>query len=565
VSESDEPDDDPGNRWPSSLIGLDAAGLIVTANAHFVRLTGYRREDLIGRMRWRDVLTAGSQLLHETQVAPRLALEFAVDEVMVELVGADGQRIPGLMSAAINPVAGARAGTQIVLMAVPDRREYESRLRQARVDAEAAQAESAQTRARLELLAAANMALASSIDIEVALTRLARALVDRVADWCIVYAFDDAHPEAPGTWAAANSDPMKQALLERLAELIPTHATPTAAISRVLNDNVPVLLATVSDEHQELATDDRSMLGLYRELGLASAMVVPSAARGQRVAILILARGLGRPPFTADDLDDLTDLGGRTGVVIDNHRRHAREHNTSVALQQALLTEPPTIEPFTIITRYLPATDGAEVGGDWYDAFAQPGGGIAIAIGDVVGHDIQAAARMGQLRGIIRTIATAIPGTPADTLVRADRAAHTLRVDTLASAIIAQIEQQPSDTTGGRVVLWSNAGHPPPLLIAADGTVHVLERRADPLLGLGQAFERHDHSLDLHPGDTLLLYTDGLIEGAKHDIDAGLARLVDSAAGGNTKSVPQLCDDILAGHDGRHDDIAILAIRAANY
>jgi serine phosphatase RsbU (regulator of sigma subunit) len=290
-------------------------------------------------------------------------------------------------------------------------------------------------------------------------------------------------------------------------------------------------------------------------------MVIPSFARGQRVTAIVLARGPARPPFTDDDLADLTDLGARTGIAIDNLLLRAREHSNSVALQQALLTPPPVIEPFTIETRYLPATDGAEIGGDWYDAFAQPGGGVAIVVGDVVGHDIHAAAQMGQLRGIIRTIANAVSGTPADTLTRADRASASLQVATIASAIVAQVELHASDTTGGRILLWSNAGHPPPVLITAGGDVHILERRAEPLLGIHLGTDRHDHSIDLHPGDTVLLYTDGLIERPDESIDEGLARLVASAAGGQLRTTSELCDAIVAGHQGRRDDIAMLALR----
>jgi serine phosphatase RsbU (regulator of sigma subunit) len=230
-----------------------------------------------------------------------------------------------------------------------------------------------------------------------------------------------------------------------------------------------------------------------------------------------------------------------------------------------LLTAPPNIEPFTIVTRYLPATDGAEVGGDWYDAFAQPGGGVAIAIGDVVGHDIHAAAAMGQLRGIIRTIANAMPGTPADTLSRADRAAESLQVQTFATAILAQIEPEPSDATGGRIVIWSNAGHPPPILISRAGEVRLLTAKPDPMLGADMGAVRHDRTTDLHVGDTLLLYTDGLIERRDEDIDVGLARLAASVGHGHELPLTELCDVILAQCSGGHqDDIALLALRIAD-
>jgi serine phosphatase RsbU (regulator of sigma subunit) len=168
---------------------------------------------------------------------------------------------------------------------------------------------------------------------------------------------------------------------------------------------------------------------------------------------------------------------------------------------------------------------------------------------------------MGQLRGIIRTIANTISGTPAETLTRTDSTAQTLQVHTLATAIVAQIEREASDQTDGRIALWSNAGHPPPILISQAGLVRTLPTRPDPLLGVHLGVERSDHAVDLHPGDTLLLYTDGLIERPDQDISTGLDRLTESVAGGHRVTLNELADAILDGHDGRQDDIALLLIR----
>jgi PAS domain S-box-containing protein len=556
-------DGDDWEQWPCSLLRVDERGLIVSANAHFRQRTGYRELDVTARMRWTDLLAAGSRLLFETQLAAVLALSGELQEVMIDVIDTDGQRMPALMNAeSITTVDGRPAGTRIALMTVPDRREYENTLRNAREEAERANALNTQARARLELQSVASAALASSVDVDVALSRLAHTLVKQVADWCIIYALDDSHPEAPSHWAAAHADPAKQPLLNELAEALPRHSTPESALQRVLKENASILLPRISREYRERSTNSPVVLALFDELDVDSALVIPSRARGQRVAALVLVRGANRTPFTDDDLADLTDLATRTGIAIDNLRRYAVEHSNSAALQQAMLTPPPNIEPFTIVTRYLPATDGAEVGGDWYDAFAQPGGGVAIAIGDVVGHDIHAAAAMGQLRGIIRTIANAIAGTPADTLGRADRAAESLQVKTLATAILAQVEPEPSDPTGGRIVIWSNAGHPPPILVSRTGGVRVLAEPPDPMLGAHVSAVRRDRTTDMHVGDTLLLYTDGLIERRDEDIDVGLARLAASVSHGHEMPLTELCDVILAQcSSGHQDDIALLALR----
>ena len=552
--------------WPCAMLRIDEHGLVVAVNARFLERTGYKREQVVGRMGWSELLAAGSRLFFETQLAAVLALGGLVEEVMVDLLGADGQRLPALMNVeSVTGRDGQADGARLALMTVPDRRDYENTLRQARAEAEQANHASTQARGRLELLAAANAALASSVDVDVALTRLARTLVPRVADWCLIYALDDTYPDAVPAWAAVHASPGQQPLVEQLAELLPANLTSDSALTQVLDDGEPILLTQVTTEHQGKSTDHPAVLELYAALDIASAVVVPSIARGQRVAAIILVRGARWAPFTEDDLADLSDLGARTGVVIDNLRLYAREHGNSVALQQALLTAAPQIAPFAILTRYLPASAGSEVGGDWYDAFAQPDGGVAVVIGDVVGHDIHAAAAMGQLRGVIRTIATTIPGTPAGTLMQAERAAGGLQVRVLASVVVAQVQPRHSGTTGGHTVLWSNAGHPPPVLISRHGDVRLLEARADPLLGVLADSVRHDHSVEIHPGDTLLLYTDGIIERPDEGIDAGLARLVASLAGSQERSLSQLCDAVLAQHDGnRRDDIALLALRVSD-
>jgi serine phosphatase RsbU (regulator of sigma subunit) len=289
---------------------------------------------------------------------------------------------------------------------------------------------------------------------------------------------------------------------------------------------------------------------------------VPASARGNRVAVIVLGRSANREPFDVDNLDDVTDLAARTGIVIDNLRRQAREHSNSIALQNALLTTPPTGPGFTIVTRYLPATNDNEIGGDWYDALLQPDGTLLLAIGDVLGHDIHAAAAMGQLRGIIRKLAYTTGGTPADILTQADATARGLAVNVLATAVIGRIQ---TGAPGVASLQWSNAGHPPPLLITASG-VQVLAGPTGRLLGLPPALHtpRHDHRQDLRPGDTLFFYTNGLVERSNENIDESIATLADALAGAAGRDLDEVCELAITsrGADMR-DDVAILAVRIA--
>jgi serine phosphatase RsbU (regulator of sigma subunit) len=148
----------------------------------------------------------------------------------------------------------------------------------------------------------------------------------------------------------------------------------------------------------------------------------------------------------------------------------------------------------------------------------------------------------------------------AEILTDTDATARGLGVDVLASAFLARFEQRPD----GGALHWSNAGHPPPLLLAAAGGVRPLEAAPDPILGLPATRPRHEHVDELSPGDVVLLYTDGLIERVDEDIDRGLDALAERLAEARGRSLDELCDLILLEHQtGRRDDIALLALRVA--
>lgn len=242
-------------------------------------------------------------------------------------------------------------------------------------------------------------------------------------------------------------------------------------------------------------------------------------------------------------------------------RRAAAQRALSDRLQQALLTPPPEHGDLQVAVRYRPATHGARVGGDWYDAFRQPDGATMLAIGDVVGHDSDAAAAMGQLRGLLRALAYDSSEPPSATLSRAEHAARGLAVSTLATVVLARIERRPGGD--GHVLRWSNAGHLPPVLLAPDGTTALLGTRPELMLGIDPDAPRTDHTAELPAGHTLLLVTDGLVERRSADLDAGLARLRRALRDLGGASLEELCDTLLermlpvAGAD----DVAIVAVR----
>jgi GAF domain-containing protein len=554
---------DAAETWdaaPCGLLRLDADGLIIAANAELLAWTGYGAAALVDKLYWPELLGGGSRLFYQTQLAPVLELDGVLTEVMIDLLAADGSRVPALLNATrLGGDGGGTSGVRIALMTVADRRAYESDLRQAREAAIAASAADSQARQRLELLASANTALASSTDIEIALAGLARVLVARLADWAVIYAGDPDEPTRPPQWAVAHIDPQLEADLQRLGALLPQHTQPSSALHQVLTGGAPVLLTEITDDYRRQSTASDEVRRLYQTVGLASGMVVPATSRGTRVVTVITGRGEGQPPFTAQDLAVLTDLGARCGIVFDNLWRHSREHNNSVALQQALLTAPPATPHLQVAIRYLPASDGNAVGGDWYDAFVQPDGTAVVVIGDVMGHDIVAAAAMGQLRAALRTIGYTHAGTPAEILSHTDSATQALGVNTFATTLVARIEPQPD---GSALLRASSAGHPPPILIRREGAVSTIDVPADPPLGIGASSLRHDHTFPLAVGDTVLLYTDGLVERTDEDIDTSVDRLVIALAGTESWSVDDITDWSLSGRrNARRDDIALLAFR----
>ncbi|MBB3677402.1 PP2C family protein-serine/threonine phosphatase [Modestobacter versicolor] len=260
---------------------------------------------------------------------------------------------------------------------------------------------------------------------------------------------------------------------------------------------------------------------------------------------------------------DRADQAARRAAEQFRRTQELLEERSGVAeqLQRAMLTRLPQGDGTALAARYVPAHSGDAVGGDWYDAFGTADGALVVAVGDTSGHDITAASDMGQLRTLLRGYAVDRDEPPSETVRRLDRAMATLSVDTLATVVLGRIEHRPA---GGHVLRWTNAGHPPPLLLHADGRVDVLGTRPELLVGVLPEAARTDHLAELPAGSTLLFYSDGLIEqrAAGRDIDAGTAQLVEALGGQSQLPLDALLDRVLARVvEPRDDDIVVLAVR----
>ncbi|WP_282693892.1 SpoIIE family protein phosphatase [Streptomyces sp. CC208A] len=236
-----------------------------------------------------------------------------------------------------------------------------------------------------------------------------------------------------------------------------------------------------------------------------------------------------------------------------------RARRTALSLQRAHLTEPPPVRGGALAARYQPASPSGEIGGDWYDAFTLPDGTLVLDIGDVAGHDLTAATAMGQMRSMLRALAYAggPEAMPDSVLARLDQVSAGLDTAPLATALLTALRRRADGTW---LLTWSNAGHPPPLVVPAHGAVRHLFGAVDPPLCVAPDLPRTTRAHVLRPGDTLLLYTDGLIETPSAPIDEGLRRLVAEAARCRGRPLPDLLR-VLQDLSDHRDDTAMLAFR----
>jgi serine phosphatase RsbU (regulator of sigma subunit) len=307
---------------------------------------------------------------------------------------------------------------------------------------------------------------------------------------------------------------------------------------------------------------------VYDRLRLKSVMVVPIRARGRVLGGLTLAtqQPYGRR-YSSRDLHLATDIAGRAGLTVDNARLYEVEHAAAATLQRSLLPAVPVLDGMALAARYLVGMDGNQVGGDWYDALNLPDGAVGIAVGDVVGHDLRAAAAMGQLRGVLRSYAWD-GGRPGSVLDRCDQLVQGLEMAAMATAVYARLE--PPDADGRRLLRYANAGHPTPLLLRPDGELVRLDEHRSPMIGavprLGRraGAGRSDAAVRMAPGSTLLLYTDGLTDTADEDADERadlLERTVAGMpAGADAEAVVERVLQVCTPAELR-DDVALLAVR----
>ncbi|MFJ7178662.1 SpoIIE family protein phosphatase [Streptomyces massasporeus] len=533
---------------------VDEQGCIIAANTRAEQLLGRSADELTGHDA-HDLLHRGpqGQLLPRTQCAMRQAFHAGRTAQADEdyFACADGTLLR--ISWLITPydVGGRHAGT-LVVFHTPDHDRAPDPLPEPA-------AQPLSELHRLALLAETTAQLTSTLDVDEALRRLVTLVLPRLADWVVV----DLITERDEVWrtvvvhADGDSFTHREDLQGPMPPVPEESPMPLSRALRGVASNLAEPQTYQGAPDSGIAVEQRR---LFDATGMHSAAIAPIRSTREVLGALTLGRGENPAPFTPVDLPLIEDIARRAGLALDNARLYQRQRKVAETMQNHLLPQMPGVSGLQMTVRYLPAPDASQVGGDWYDAFPLSDASTALAIGDVVGHDLEAAAGMAQVRNMLRAYAWSQHEPPSRIVERLDEAIQHITDVTMATTIFARIE--PADD-GHWQLSWTNAGHPPPLLISRDGLAEYLTDGHGILLGTQTGTRRPDATAQLPPGSTLVLYTDGLIEAPRRTLDEGLNQLRQHAAALAHRPLASFTDQLLrrvrpAGND---DDVALLALR----
>jgi PAS domain S-box-containing protein len=404
---------------------------------------------------------------------------------------------------------------------------------------------------KLKFLAEASAELSSSLDYQATLRKVAWLGVPEFADWCAISLLEDGELR---TLEVAHVDPAKIAYAEALQRRYPADPDAPRGAWNVVRTGRSDLIPVITDEILVAAAQDEEHLRLTRALNLRSAVSAPLVAHGRVLGVMSWVSADEGRLFTQADLTFVEDLAQRAAVAIDNAQLHSETREAAVRLQQAVLPERlPMVEGWSFGSYYSPS-GRTEVGGDFYDVL-DVGDKVALFVGDVMGRGVTAAAAMAQMRAAVRSY-VALDPSPESVVRHLDTMFETYGYTQLVTLVYVLADAADDEL---RVV---NAGHPPPVVLHEDGSLHTLSQGVTPPLGLGPE-DRPAFRVPFSSTDTLLLYTDGLIERRDEDIDVGQDRLAQACTTlpreDLTKCLERLVEEV-RDHT-REDDVAALVAR----
>jgi PAS domain S-box-containing protein len=405
----------------------------------------------------------------------------------------------------------------------------------------------------LRFLSEAGDVLSRTLGLQETLQGLLKLVVPQIGDWATIsLRQEDGRIQ---TAAARHADPEKADLVRRLEGSYFYNEAAESGTPSVYRTKKPFFFAPLTPE-MIAASVKPEYRDIFMDFGLGSFVSMPILVEGEVLGTFGIGTGLGRAPFTNDDLAMLNELAVRASFAVANAQAYEREHSVAQEFQRAslpmALPQPPGMK---LDTYYQPASGFTIVGGDWYDAFPLPDGRLVVSIGDVSGNGLAAAVKMSAVRQIIRGIAQIDPN-PMTMLEAADRAVRSesgIRMVTAFTGVI--------DPARGMEMTYASAGHLPALIRRPDGTVEELRTLGLPL-GYRHLSAGATGSTVLEAGSSLVLFTDGLVEYA-HDIRSGEAIVREAVAGLDWDNcvapAQELCRMVLSGAPNR-DDVAVLTL-----
>jgi PAS domain S-box-containing protein len=544
------------------IITMDHLGKVVEFNPAAEETFGYRRDEVVGKRLAELIIPPPLREAHRQGLARYLATgEGPVLGKRLELVGmrADGTEFP--VELAITPISvgGQPMFSGHIRDITHRKRREEERSRLLELEQQA-RAESEAASERLAFLAEASAILAGSLDYRKTLAKVARLVVPKLADWCSV---DVVEGEEIRQVVVAHVDPQKTAWARDFRERYPLDPEATTGVPGVIRTGRPELYEEISDDMLRDAAKDDEQLEFVRKLGFRSAMAVPLTARGRTFGAITFVAAESERRYGPADLAFAEDIAHRAAQAVDNARLFQERAHVARTLQQSLLPRRlPEIPGVQIAARYNPAGEGNEVGGDFYDVFEADGAWMLV-MGDVQGKGAEAAAVTGLARYTIRTVGLREqePSRILRILNEALMKEETNRFCTVACARL-----QISD--GRPVLIVSCGGHPPPIVLKADGTAATADCRGD-LIGIWPDVDVMDRRVELGPGDLLLFYTDGVVEEHRAHEPFGEERLLEilrSCVGLSAENVAEKVERTVLEirSESPRDDMALLVLRVAS-
>lgn len=530
---------------PDAVIVMDAEGFVQDWNPAAEQVFGHTREEAIGKEVAELVIPGALRDAHRNALARHLETgETSILGHRVELsaLRSDGSEFPIELS--------------VSRLAVDDRPLFVAFVRELR-ERTRTERENARLQQRMAFLAQAWFELDSALDFDETLHRLAEFVVPELAAIAVVDLLEDGG--VIRTAVAAAADPEDARAVEAMRREHPLTIDGPHPVASVIRTGHPSLQASMSNEFQRTIAEGPEHYELMRRLRYHSAVVVPLAARQRVLGTLSLLRTEGSDPYEESDVVLAAELARRASLAVDNARMFAATRDLARTLQESLLPRQLPDIPGTRITgRYRAAAQGQEVGGDFYDMFAIDDAHWGIAIGDVCGKGPEAAALTAFVRYTIRALAVTDPVELLRHLNEIALRDPPLLPDQLVTVLFAVASLGPE----GLVIETAAAGHPAPLVRRADGSVTRLDVGGG-LVGLTENPDYQCEHVLLGPGDTLLVYTDGLTDArapAQILEERDVVEFLSRGAGLEGEQLAEFLELSATGGEDPRDDIALVLV-----